>query len=78
MAVVTQTEEILRGSSQTDLEKSIPNKEIDLISLQSDEEEAGVPLMTNIEASNKEKFKKYPVLPTTNESKSKITLTLQK
>uniref|UniRef100_A0A8C9IA56 CCHC-type domain-containing protein n=1 Tax=Piliocolobus tephrosceles TaxID=591936 RepID=A0A8C9IA56_9PRIM len=71
MAVVTQTEEILRGSSQTDLKKSIPNKEIDLISLQSDEEEAGVPSITNIETSNKEKPKKYPVLPTTNENKSK-------
>nr|ATN28191.1 gag protein [Simian retrovirus 2] len=62
MAAVTQTEKILKVSSQTDLRDKSQNKEMDLISLESDDEEAKAP-SEKISMPNKSP-KKYPAMLT--------------
>ncbi|AOS48102.1 gag protein [Simian retrovirus 8] len=68
LAAVTHTEEILKSSSQTDLRESPPDKETDLISLDSDEEETKAPSIKNqkvpVTKKSQDKPKRFPVLLT--------------
>lgn len=70
MAAVAQTEEILKVSSQTDLGSPPPDKEVDLISLESDDEGAKAPSVKDKVMLGEKRPKKYPILQTSQKDKS--------